>query len=131
MKLDFAVPDKGCNRKAENRINYCQNQFQTYNIRQMLWKQKIVLRDVSVIVIGDAYIEQNVENHGKVEQREIQTIAFIAYQVLHCTVDSKNPEWFYQEVEENQQYQVCNKFSFQNILIQLDNCFCKKKKLCL
>lgn len=99
MNLDVAVPDNGCNRKTENRINYCQNQFQPDDIRQMFGKQKVVPGDVSVVVIGDTYIEQNIENHGKVEQRKIEPVAFVAYQILHRTVDSKNPEWLNQQVQ--------------------------------
>jgi len=97
------------------------------DIRQMFGKQKVVPGDISVVVTRNAHIKQNVENHGKVEQREIQTIAFVAHHVLHRAVNSKNPEWFNQQVQGKQQDQVCYKFSFQNILNQLVIWLDKKK----
>jgi hypothetical protein len=33
---------------------------------------------------------------------------------LNSTVNSKNPKWLYQQIEEKQQYQIRNKFAFQN-----------------
>lgn len=87
--------------------------------------------NIPVVVIGNTQIEENIQDHGKVEQRKIKTIVLVAYKVLYRAVNSKNPKGFNQQIEENQQYQVCNKFSFQNILNQLDIWFDRKKKLCL
>jgi hypothetical protein len=38
----------------------------------------------------------------------------IANQILYREVDSKYPEWFNQEIQEKQQYQIGNKLTFQN-----------------
>jgi hypothetical protein len=53
-----------------------------------------VLRNVFVVVIGYSQIEQNVQNHREIQERKIQTVTFIAHQILHRQVDSEYPERF-------------------------------------
>jgi len=59
-----------------------------------------VLRDVSVVVVGDAQIEQDVENEREIEQRKVESILLGTHHVLHGAVDSENPERLDQQVKE-------------------------------
>ena len=68
----------------------------------MFGQQKIVPGNVAIIVIGDSNVEQDVQNHGKIKQRKVKPVALIAHQILHRAINSKNPEWLYQKVEEKQ-----------------------------
>jgi hypothetical protein len=53
-----------------------------------------VLRNILIVEIGDANIEQNIQQQRKIEQREIHSVAFVAHHILYGAVDSKNPKWF-------------------------------------
>ena len=97
----------------------------------MFGKQVVVLRYISVVVARYAYIEYDIQDHGKIEQRKIQPIICISNQVLHGAVYSENPEGFYQQIEGKKQYKVRYKFPFQNYLNQAVNESGIKKKLCL
>lgn len=59
-----------------------------------------MLCNVAVVVIGNSNIEQNIKQHGEVEQCKIKTESFIANGVLNCPVNPKNPDWFYQQIQE-------------------------------
>lgn len=65
----------------------------------MLLQQKIVLRNVFIIEIGDTNIKQNIKQQRKVEQGEIHSVTFVAHKVLHVSVDTKKPKWFNQQIE--------------------------------
>lgn len=80
----------------------------------MFWKEVVVLCNVTVVVVCNSYIEQNVQKHREVKQRKVKSVTLVANQVLNSTVNSKNPKWLYQQIEEKQQYQIRNKFAFQN-----------------
>jgi hypothetical protein len=58
--------------------------------------------NIPVVIIGYTQIKQNIQNHGKIKQRKIEAVTLVAYKVLYCAVNSKNPEWFNQQIEENQ-----------------------------
>lgn len=59
-----------------------------------------MLCNIAVVIVGNPNIEQNIKQHREVEQREIQTKSFVANSVLHRPVDTKNPDWFYQQIQE-------------------------------
>ncbi len=59
-----------------------------------------MLSDVAVVVICNANIEQNIKQHGEIEQSKIEPKSFVANGVLYIPVDTKNPDWFYQQVQE-------------------------------
>lgn len=121
VQLYVVVPDYQCQDDTDRRIHQGQHKFQSNNIGKMLGQQKLMLGNIPVVVAGDTHIEQDVENHRKTEKRKIQPVALIAYQVLNCPVYPKNPEWLDQQIQEKQQYEVCNKFTFQYRLV--NSCF--------
>ena len=59
-----------------------------------------VLRDVAAVEVGDAEVEQDVEEVGEVEEGLVGAVGGVAEQVLHLTVDAENPERLHQQVEK-------------------------------
>jgi hypothetical protein len=60
----------------------------------------MVLGNVAVVVIGDAKIEQDIEEKGKVEDHEIKPVVLCPNNILNRSVDTKYPEWFHQQVKK-------------------------------
>ncbi len=100
MKLNFVVSNNCSNSKTENGVNNGQHKFQTNNIRYMFCQQKVMLRNIPVVIIGNSNIEQNIQYHRKIEKRKIQTVTLIAHQILHSSVYSKNPKRLNQDIQE-------------------------------
>jgi len=65
----------------------------------MFFKQKIVLGDIFIVEVGNSHIEQNIQQQRKIEKGKIHPVVFVAYKVLHTSIDTKNPKWFYQKIE--------------------------------
>ena len=57
-----------------------------------------VLRDGTAVEVGDAEVEQDVEEVREIEEGLISTVEGIAKKVLHFTVDVQNPERLHQQV---------------------------------
>jgi hypothetical protein len=68
----------------------------------MFFQQKIVLGNVSVVIVRDSDIKQNIQQQRKIEQCEIHSVSMVAHKVLHITVDTKNPERFNKKVQGKQ-----------------------------
>ena len=62
-----------------------------------------VLRDVAAVEVGDAEIEQDVEEIREVEKSLVGAVGGIAEEVLHLAVDAENPERLHQQVEKQQE----------------------------
>ena len=62
-----------------------------------------VLRDGAAVEVGDAEVEQDVEEVGEIEEGLIGTVGGVAEQVLHLAVDAENPERLHQQVEKQQE----------------------------
>jgi hypothetical protein len=60
--------------------------------------QLVVLRNISIVEIGNSYIKQDIENQREIEQRKIKTILFCANGILNRSVNTENPKGFYQKV---------------------------------
>jgi hypothetical protein len=88
----------------------------------VLVEQMVVLRDVLVVEVGDAEIKENVEQKSEVHQGGIPAIFFRSHGVLHGTVDAKNPERLYQQVQEEQEGKVGNELALHD-----KRCFIKVK----
>lgn len=54
-----------------------------------------MLGNVFIIKTRNSNIEQDIQQQRKIEKGEIHAVTFVAYQVLHAAVDTKNPKWFY------------------------------------
>lgn len=61
-----------------------------------------MLSNVSVVEIGYSKIKQNVQNHGEIEQGKIHPKILITNCVLNRTVDAKNVQRFYKQVEKKE-----------------------------
>ena len=53
-------------------------------LREVLW----ILRDAAAVEVGDAEVEQDVEEVREVEEGLVGAVGGIAKQVLHLTVDA-------------------------------------------
>ena len=62
-----------------------------------------VLGDVAAVEVGDAEVEEDIEEVGEIEERLVGAVGGVAEQVLHLAVDAENPEWLHQQVEKQQE----------------------------
>ena len=58
--------------------------------------------NVAVVEIGDAHVEDDVEQERKVEQRKIYAELFGTDYILHRTLHPEYPERLYQDIEEEE-----------------------------
>jgi hypothetical protein len=77
----------------------------------MLVKQLTVLSDIPVIKIGYTKIEKNIKKERKTKNGKVKAIFSSAHCVLHYPVDTEDPKWLYQQIQEQQECKICNKFS--------------------
>jgi hypothetical protein len=66
-----------------------------------------------VVIIVNPHIKQHIKDEGEVEKGEIKTIYFFTYLVLNSHLNTKEPDWFDQQVQKDQQSQVCDEVFFQ------------------
>ena len=57
-----------------------------------------MLRNVACVEVGDAQVEQDIEDVTEVEDGEIEAIHLVADSILHAYLDAENPEGFHQQV---------------------------------
>ena len=72
----------------------------------MFGKVLRVLRDGAAVEVGDAEVEQDVEEIGEVEKRLVSAVGGVAQQVLHLSVDAEYPERLHQQVEKQQENDI-------------------------
>jgi hypothetical protein len=65
----------------------------------MLFKKEIVLRDIFIVKVGDANIEQDIQKQREIKQGKVHPVTLISHHILNCSVDSKNPKWFDYQIE--------------------------------
>lgn len=53
-----------------------------------------MLRNISVVIIGNSNIEKDIQQNGKTKQRKIHAVIFIAHGILYSSVNAKNPKRF-------------------------------------
>jgi hypothetical protein len=92
VELYLVISDDGSDDQAEDGINHRQHEFQPDDVGKMLFQQESMLRNVPVIIIGDPQVKQDIEDHGEVEQGEIESIFLGTDHVLDCPVDAQHPE---------------------------------------
>ncbi len=66
-----------------------------------------------VVIIVNPHIKQHIKDEGKVEKGEIKAINFFTYLVLNSYLNTKEPDWLDQQVQRDQQSQVCDEVFFQ------------------
>ena len=64
----------------------------------MLADELGVLGDVAGVEVGDAQVQQDVEDIGQIEDGEVEAVDLVADGVLHAHLDAEYPEGFYQQV---------------------------------
>lgn len=55
-----------------------------------------------VIEVGDTQIHEYAEDKRKIEKCKIDTVILRTNDILHRSVYPQNPEWFNEQVKENQ-----------------------------
>ena len=65
----------------------------------MLVQQLYMLGNIPIVEVGDARIQQDVEQKGKIEDVQVKSIILQTYGILDRTVDPENPEGFDQEIQ--------------------------------
>ena len=63
--------------------------------------------------IFNSQIQDDLENKSNVQEGEKATIYFCSYRVLNNPVDSENINRFDDEIQDQEEAQICNKFPFQ------------------
>ena len=58
----------------------------------------LVLRNIPIVKISDAQVQENIEEKGKIKHSEIKSIICHSRYNLYIPVDGKNPDWFYQKI---------------------------------
>ena len=69
-----------------------------------------MLRYVSIVEIGYSEVKEHVQNEGEIEQSEIRTIGLSTNLILHGSVNSEDPEWLDQQIQEKKKCEVGEKF---------------------
>ena len=72
-----------------------------------------------VVKIINPKIKQHIENKGEVEKGEIETIDFFTYLILNSHLNTKEPDWFDQQVQKDQQGQIGNEVFFQTQALKI------------
>ena len=55
----------------------------------------MMLGDISVVIIGYAEVEEDIEQKRKVENNIIESVLFSTNHILNRTIDTENPEWLH------------------------------------
>ena len=76
--------------KRQQNVDDRQQQFKNNKRRKMFCKKMIVLRDVNVVEICYAEIENDVQHEGKVKQRKVQPEAFCMHCILPVHIYEKH-----------------------------------------
>ena len=87
-------------------IEQSQQEFDFGEAAEVFGEVLRVLRDVAAVEVGDAEVEQDVEEVGKVKQGLVGAVGGVAEDVLHLTVDAENPERLHQQVEKQQENDI-------------------------
>ena len=99
----FVVAAEIADDEDDDGIKQSQKQLDFGEAAKMFREVLRVLCDGTAVEVGDAEVEQDVEEVGEVEQRLIGAVGGVAEDVLHLTVDAENPERLHQKVEKQQE----------------------------
>jgi len=72
----------------------------------MLVQQMLMLRDVTIVKIGNTGIQKDIEKKCEIKDREIESIVFSTDYILHCPVNPENPKGFDQQVQDEKQCKI-------------------------
>ena len=98
--------------ETDDGIHDAEQKFQHNDVGEIFLQQVAVLRDIAVVEIGDAEIEDDIEDNAEAEQRRIQSVFVRPDDILYRTVDAEYPERLDQQVDEQQKRQIGYKSFF-------------------
>ena len=98
----FVAQAKRYNQRYCN-VNYCQYKSECQQVGKTFVEQVAVLGDIAVVEVGDAHVEDDVEQKREVEQRKIYAELLGADNILHRTLNPEYPERLYQDIEEEKE----------------------------
>src|SRR5438477_191962 len=77
----------------------------------MLAEKVIVLRNIFIVEVRDAEVEQDVEEEGKVEEGDVITIHLSAHSDLHVAINAQYPERLDEQVQGEDEKKVGNELA--------------------
>jgi len=77
----------------------------------VLIQQLTILRNISVIEIGNSKIKENIKKKGEIENDKIKPKILGTNHVLHSSVNAKNPEWLNQQIQKKKKTKVGKKLT--------------------
>lgn len=80
-----------------------------------------ILCDFFRVIILDTHVQKDLKQETKIKQGKIDTVAFIAYTVLHLCIYAQDIERFNQEINPDKQKDVFGELFLQLALIKTLN----------
>ena len=66
----------------------------------------MIARDFPVVIVGNANIQQDIHDKGKIEQRKIKAIHLFTHPILHRNFNPKKPEWLNEDIKDDKQDKI-------------------------
>jgi hypothetical protein len=111
--LTAIVTNNKSDREANDGIYNGQKEFKNNNIRKMFAQQLIMHSNISIIVICNPQIEEDIKYETEIKKCKIETIILGPYSILNTPVDAKHPKRLNQDVQQYDQTKIGYKFLFQ------------------
>jgi uncharacterized protein (UPF0179 family) len=70
-----------------------------------------ILSNVPVVEIGNTKIEQYVKQERKIKNSKVKSKIACANHILHSSVNAKNPQGFYEQVQKQKKAKIGKEFS--------------------
>ena len=108
------VADKQPHGEGDYKVERQQKEFYGEDAAEILVDKVRVLGDVAGVEVGDAKVQQDVEDIGEVEDGEIESVGLGSDSILHANFNAKNPERLDDEVEQQYPKESGDEFFVQN-----------------
>ena len=83
----------------------------------MLVQQVVVLRNITVVIIGNSEIKQNIKQKREIKYCEIKAIFTRSSDILYGSVDAKYPERLNQQIKKKKKPKIGNKFTLHILCV--------------
>ena len=113
-ELMGVVADKQPHGEGDYKVERQQKEFYGEDAAEILVDKVRVLGDVAGVEVGDAKVQQDVEDIGEVEDGEIESVGLGSDSILHANLNAKNPERLDDEVEQQYPKESGDEFFVQN-----------------
>lgn len=97
------------NRAHDHRYQHVkttQCKLEAHHFAEVLTQQVMVLRDVAVVEIGKAEVEENIQKQRIVEDHSVLTITDVTDLSLHLRLHKNCPERLYQKIQHHEDGQI-------------------------